>query len=168
MSELTELRLRLRLTGFSPLPVMGKAPPMEGWPDKIKAEPEEIALWEKLWHYAVSTGILCRYTPCLDIDIYDKDAADAVEELVRDRWEELGNILVRTGMAPKRAILFRTDDPFKKIQNVLIRPNGVSEEKIDFLGDGQQVVCFGIHEKIGKPYSWFGGEPGLVRREALP
>ena len=39
----------------------------------------------------------------------------AIEELVRERYEERGYVPVRIGKPPKRAIPFRTDEPFTKI-----------------------------------------------------
>ena len=108
--------------------------------------------------------------PCVDIDILNPEAAEAAEALIRERYEERGYILVRIGLAPKRAVLFRTDEPFKKIQVILIAPNGPNgkDEKIEFLGDGQQLACFGIHPDTKQPYSWHGGEPGAIAREDLP
>src|SRR5262249_48237194 len=43
-----------------------------------------------------------------------------------------------------------------------------AEEKIELLADGQQFVTSGIHPDTGKPYSWFGGEPGKIKHEDLP
>ena len=97
----------------------------------------------------------------------NQEAAEAVEALARDRFEEKGYILLRIGKAPKRAILFRTDAPFKKIQEFLISPDG-SKEKIELLGDGQQLIVDGIHPDTGKPYAWFGGKPTETKREDLP
>jgi hypothetical protein len=78
-----------------------------------------------------------------------------------------GIILTRTGRYPKRAIPFRTDEPFKKITVTLIAPDG-NEEKIEFPGDGQYLACFGIHPDTGQPYTWRGGAPGEIARDALP
>src|SRR5262249_21191230 len=89
------------------------------------------------------------------------------EDLVRERFEERGTISVRIGLPPKRAILFRTLEPFAKIRSDLVAPNG-SQEKIEFLGDGQQLACFGIHPDTKQPYRWHGGEPGQIRRDDLP
>jgi len=117
---------------------------------------------------AGGTGLLAKATPAIDIDILVPDAAGAVEQLVRDRFDEHGKILVRIGKAPKRAIPFWTDTPFKKITANLIAPDGLKCQKIEFLGDGQQFVAFGIHPETGKPFEWFGGEPGEVTRDELP
>jgi hypothetical protein len=74
---------------------------------------DEIRLWGKLFPDAHNTGVLTRITPCFDIDILNPGAAEAVEGLIRERVEERGPVLVRIGKAPKRAVLLRTDEPFK-------------------------------------------------------
>jgi hypothetical protein len=77
-------------------------------------------------------------------------------------------VLIRTGQAPKRAILLRTNTPFKKIIGKVIAPNRDTDQKIELLADGQQLVVFGTHPKTGKPYSWSGGDPGSIKHEDLP
>src|SRR5262249_32771734 len=75
------------------------------------------------------------------------------------------------GLPPKRAILFRTEEPFDKITINLIAANVKADakpEKIEFLGDGQQLVVAGIHPDTKQPYRWHGGEPGQVKLEELP
>ena len=75
---------------------------------------------------------------------------------------------MRIGKAPKRAVLFRTDVPFKKLTLALVAPDGDTRQKIEILGDGQQVVVHGIHPETEKPYSWHGGEPWEIAVEDLP
>jgi Bifunctional DNA primase/polymerase, N-terminal len=166
--EVAELRRRLRAAGFSPLPISGKRPPIAEWQTKLDVTADEIALWSSTYRDAASTGVLTRHVPVLDIDILFEEAAEAVEMLIRERFEEGGRVLVRVGRAPKRAIPFRTDGPFKKITANLTAPNGSEGEKIELLCDGQQLVAFGVHPDIGKPYRWFGGEPGEIKRADLP
>ena len=125
-------------------------------------------MWGRTWPDAINTGILTRTTPTLDADILNEDAAVAIEELVREHYEEAGYVLMRIGRPPKRAFLFRTDEPFAKIVINFVARNGGEPEKLEFLGDGQQVVVAGIHPDTHKPYSWFGGEPGPIAREDLP
>jgi hypothetical protein len=140
---------------------------MEQWPAKLDVTRAEVELWEKSFPYATNTGLLTRDMPVLDTDILGPEAAEAIEMLARSRFEEHGRILVRIGQAPKRAIPFRTNRPFKKLSVNLIAPNG-KEEKIELLADGQQVVAFGVHPQTGQPFTWFGGEPGTVTRNELP
>jgi hypothetical protein len=170
MDSATELRLGLHRSGYSPLPIMGKAPPLKNWQDKLESSPAEIEIWGKTFAYAESTGILTARTPAFDIDIRNPDAAQAVEDLMRERLESReGELLIRFGKRPKRAILFQTDRPFGKIQVTLNAPDGSTDQKLEFLGNGQQVVIFGIHPDTKAPYSWHGGrEPGAIPRDALP
>ncbi|MCA1469795.1 AAA family ATPase [Bradyrhizobium sp. IC3195] len=164
----SEVRKKLRTAGFSPLPIVGKRPPMEKWETKHDVNVDEIMLWDQIYPSARSTGILTSLAPTLDIDILNEEAAEAVEDLVRKRYEDRGRVLVRIGRAPKRAIPFRTERPFKKIEAKLIAPNGETAEKIELLADGQQVLCFGSHPETNRPYLWFGGQPGDIRRDELP
>ena len=110
---------------------------------------------------------MTRLAPAIDIDLLDEAAAIAVEELARERFEEHGYFLVRIGRPPKRAILLRTDEPFKKIMRELIAPNGTTG-KLEILCDGQQLVVAGIHPETRRPYCWHGGEPGKTTRKELP
>jgi putative DNA primase/helicase len=166
-SDIVVLRQRLRVAGFAPLPCVGKHPIPKAWQFKTETNDAEIELWGKAYPNASNTGVLCRTVPTLDIDILDPEAADAVEELVHERFEDRGALLIRIGKAPKRAILFRCETPFKKRAIKLIAPNG-SEQKLEFLGDGQQVIVAGIHPDTEQPYRWHGGDPGTMTREALP
>jgi AAA domain/Bifunctional DNA primase/polymerase, N-terminal len=164
----TARRLRLLENGYAPLPIDGKRPPLKDWQKKTATNAAEIELWEKVHPSATNTGILTQLTPTLDIDITNPEAAEAIEALARERFEERGFVLVRTGQAPKRAILLRTDTPFKKITGTVVAPKGDTDQKIELLANGQQVVVFGTHPKTGKPYSWFGGEPTSIRHDELP
>jgi hypothetical protein len=164
----TNLRLQLRVAGFSPIPVEGKAPYMDGWQQKLDTSEAEIRLWPKVWHLAENTGILAKYSPGDDIDITDEDAADAVEHLAREHFEERGRITTRIGAWPKRLIPLRTDEPFTKLIRSFRAPDG-TRHKIEILGDGQHWVCNGTHPGTGTPYRWTNGEPGRdFAREDLP
>ena len=168
LAAATVIRRQLCDAGFMPTPVGGKRPVLTGWQNKTQTNPDEIELWAGLYPHAVNTGILTRSTPALDIDVLDPDAADAVEELIRERCGERGRISVRFGRAPKRAVLFRTDTPFRKVLARLTAPNGDDKQQLEFLGDGQQLVARGIHPDTGRPYRWHGGRPGDVHRDELP
>jgi hypothetical protein len=175
---LTAQRERVRDAGFSPIPVTGKRPAVPEWQQKTRATDDEMETWEP----HKGTGLLTRLMPALDVDIYNPEAAKAVEELVRKRFEGRGNVLVRIGNEPKFAIPFRTSTPFKKITATLITPEddltavyrrrGDSfrpvDQKIELLCDGQQLVAFGIHPETRKSYRWINGEPGEVRHDELP
>jgi hypothetical protein len=164
----TKLRLKLTAAGFCPLPLVGKRPVLEEWQKRIDASTGDIEIWSKLFPQALNTGALTRLMPALDIDIKNPEAADAVEQLVRERFEDGGYILTRFGQPPKRAIPFRTNTPFSKIATGLVAPDGSTDQKLELLCNGQQLVVAGIHPDTGKPYAWFGGEPGTIKLEELP
>jgi hypothetical protein len=164
------IRRELMIAGFAPLPITPatKAPPLKGWQTKHQTNDDEIALWSRTFPRDTSTGILTRTVPALDVDILNPDAAKAVEELVREHYQEGGLIAVRIGLPPKRAVLFRVNDPFAKYAVTLVPPDGGADEKVEFLCDGQQLVVDGIHPKTGEPYAWFGAEIGQFHRDDLP
>jgi len=176
-SEASTRRRALVAAGFTPLPLFGKTPPafgkngakkgLGGWQHLENVTAEQIDGWTRDWPDASNTGILTNYTPALDLDLLNEEAAIAAEDLVRARFEERGTVLVRIGRAPKRAIVFRTEAPFPKILASITAPNGVAE-KLEFLGDGQQLVVAGTHPDTKQPYRWHGGELGSIRRDDLP
>ena len=68
----------------------------------------------------------------------------------------------RIGRPPKRAILSFKEDPFKKLTTLFTATNGADPEKIEFLGDGQQVVAQ-IHPDTQAEYLWDdGGDPTTI------
>src|SRR6516162_129246 len=118
-----EVRRLLHHGGYIPIPCRGKIPVVPRWQKRTETNDQELELWSRMFPDATNTGVLCATVPCVDIDILNPEAAEAAEALIRERYEERGYILVRIGLAPKRAVLFRTDEPFKKIQVILIEPN---------------------------------------------
>jgi hypothetical protein len=161
-------RQQLRLNGYLPLPLYGKAPVLKEWQKLTVISHAMIELWDKIFPDAHNTGCLTRWMPTLDLDIFCEPATIAIEELVREHFSESGYVLVRIGNPPKRAIRFRTNTPFKKITINLIAPDGSKGQKIEFLGDGQQIVVDGIHPETKRPYTWFGGVPWNVPHAELP
>src|SRR5262249_35463932 len=143
-SEVTQLRLRMRANGYDPIPVMGKRALLENWPSKVNISEAEILTWETEHPDWSNTGLLTARMPTIDSDIRDPGAAEAVERLARDHFDERGKILVRIGEAPKRAILCRTQQPFRKRRSDFLAPNGQAHH-IEILGVGQQIVGAGEH-----------------------
>ena len=82
--------------------------------------------------------------------------------------------MVRFGRRPKRAILCRTTEPFKKIKvefdSFFTDPDTgeIKHDAIEILGDGQQLACFGEHPDTKQPYEWVGGSPVYVPASDLP
>ena len=160
-------RIDLLRAGYSPLPADGKKPVLAAWPSKHDTNQGEIELWDKRYPDATNTGVLTKFTPAIDIDVTLLPAAEAIEKLAREGFEERGVILVRIGNPPKRAILLRTDEPFEKLSREFVAPDG-SKHKIEVLCDGQQVIVDGIHPDTQQPYTWEGGAPWELPRADLP
>jgi hypothetical protein len=164
LDRATVYRKKLLAAGYLPIPVNGKAPPIQGWSD-IQATDALIDRWADQYASATNTGIITANTPAIDIDVLDPAVADEVHRLVK---QMIGTSAVRTGLAPKRALLFRTDTPFKKRDATYTSPDGLTH-KVEILGWGQQIVVHGIHPTTREPYTWHGGEPGPdLKRDALP
>jgi putative DNA primase/helicase len=168
-----DIRLRLREAGYSPIPVNGKEPVFKGWQRKLDATADEIASWDTKYPSARNTGILARDTAAIDIDLlHYPEAADAVEEMVRERFGSRGKILVRFGQRPKRLIPLRADALFKKKKVVFVDVKTPPGDKakppaIEILGDGQQFVADGIHPDTEQPYDWRNGSLIEVKRHEL-
>jgi hypothetical protein len=168
VSSATEVRIQLLRAGFAPLPADGKKVFLEGWSAKTNTNECEIRLWEKVYPHWTNTSVLTKFTPAIDIDITNPEATDAVEDLARERFSERGRFMVRFGKAPKRAVLFRTAAPFGKIATTFTAAGGATSQRVEVLGDGQQIVVDGIHPDTRAPYRWHGGQPGEVPRRDLP
>ena len=121
--------------GYVPIPLDGKKPMLNNWQNTLASKD----ILEKWANIGPNTGMLTRHTPVLDIDILDEVAAQMVEAIARQCLEDVGQVIIRIGLPPKRAILLRTDKPFKKIIRKLTAPDGTSH-KIEVLGDGQQLA----------------------------
>jgi hypothetical protein len=160
----TACRRCLFAAGYSPLPVNGKAPPVPGWQD-IVATNDIISAWEDKYPDATNTGILTGNTPAIDIDVLDPAIADELQQIAE---RMIGTSPIRIGQAPKRAMLFRTDEPFDKVSTPIFTSPGDRTHKVEILGRGQQIVVYGIHPDTHSPYTWQGGEPGpQLERDAL-
>jgi hypothetical protein len=142
-----EIRKALLHNGHLPIPVQGKRPLLPNW-QNLSPNEEMIDGWGETGD---GTGLLCKRTAALDIDVDDERAVQLLLELVRKVFK--GLILERYGRAPKCAVPMYVPTPFKKIIRKLTAPDGKTH-KIEFLCDGQQFVVSGTHPDTGSPYSW--------------
>ena len=180
MTDAHALRLQLLQAGYLVIPLFGKEPPiygknnpkkgLGGWQKITVVTPKMLDMWAKTWPDATNTGCLTRLTPTLDGDILDEAAANACKQFIRDRYEDAGYVLFRTGKPPKFAVPFRTnfDEVFKKYVVNLIAPDGSEGQKIELLADGEQVVVAGEHPDTKQPYRWSNGGLEQVKHEDLP
>jgi Bifunctional DNA primase/polymerase, N-terminal len=167
MTDTADIRCALLAAGFLPLPLRGKKPAFDEWQKKLQTNDAEIRLWGSMWPNATNTGILTKFTPAIDIDIMVPDAAAATEELVREWFGEHGNILVRFGKVPKRAVLLRTDEPFKKIVGLFTAPDG-SEQKSRFSGTDNRSLSPAFIRTFTSPIRGMGANRGRRRASSCP
>ena len=91
----------------------------------------------------------------LDIDADDPGRA---HEMTASVTRRLGETLVRVGRWPRRLLVYRAAQPFRKL----------ACSGCEVLAQGQQLVAFGLHQKTGQPYAWLGDSPLDVACDALP
>lgn len=166
--------------GYDIIPIRRghKAPPGDNW-QKTKATPKLLREWLDGPQKRSGVGVLTRRTPMVDLDILDEEVALAMERFVQERF---GPAPVRIGMAPKRGLVFRTDEPFAKINSPTFEdewgdPNAATSgsgkpvghlRKVEILGDGQQFVAYHIHPDTGQPYRWIDKGIASIPWEDLP
>jgi hypothetical protein len=164
-----EIRLAMWRNGYPPIPCAGKKPVLSEWQKHHKTNEQEIRLWDKIFPYDSNTGCLTSDAPTFDVDITDRTACRVVFDYVKAQFEERGVVLCRIGNAPKFAVPFRTNTPFKKIKEEIVSPSG-EVMKFEFLGDGQQFIAFGLNPDSKTDYYWLpkGQSPTSVPQTALP
>ncbi len=111
-------------------------------------------------------GIKTRKTPAVDVDCYDRET---VEHMKRFVIALCGPTLERVGLAPKTLLVYRTTEPFRKIQSAQYYDDEQRMVKLEVLGDGQQFVAFHTHPETGEPYRWLDKRaPHVVPAADLP
>ena len=102
---------------------------------------------------ACSVSVLTEFTPAVDIDIYDRELAEAMHDFI---YKIVGNVdgPVRYGLYPKRLLVFRADQTFKKFTSKGYEDSNGKLNRIEVLGKGQQFIAYGIHPESKKPYQW--------------
>lgn len=138
--------------GYTVVPIQQgkKAPGFEGW-QKAKATKDQVRSWLEDGFKNAGVGILTKFTCAIDIDCLDEPTA-----LKFEKWcvENIGAAPTRIGKAPKRLLLYRTTEPFRKRRSAVYVDEWGDKQLIEVLGDGQQFVAFHIHPDTLKPYVW--------------
>jgi len=94
-------------------------------------------------------GLRAGHYPGLDIDSLNPTIVEKVKELA---FEILGPAPVRVGKAPKSLLMYRTAEPFTRMQIMLVSDD--TQHLIELLADGQQYLVAGIHASTLRPYTW--------------
>lgn len=142
-----------------------KRPPFTAW-EKIRADHAQLTDWIDDGYGSCGVGIIASDTPAIDLDIRDKAVAQQME-----RWihENIADAPVRIGNPPKRLLMFKTDEPFRKMKSSVFVDEFDDEHAVEILGDGQQFVAYHVHPDTNEPYQWNGnGDPLTVDYDDLP
>lgn len=172
---LTSLRLRLLANGYMPVPVLrpdaqhdgaGKAVLLKGWRRGGFTE-ADIQGWRSgSCRRDTNTGLLCGKLVGVDIDV-------PVLDLARRIGEHAGTALaatplIRIGNAPKLLLCYRAETPLPKLATPeLFLPDG-TKVQVEVMGDGQQVVAYGVHPVTRREYEWPESGPDVVPLDELP
>ena len=168
MDKAYACRLALCAGGYVPIPLNGKRPVNTAWQSDVAPDEPEIASWKTTCGNAFNTGILTKWTPAIDIDVTDGVVANAIADRAAELIDEDAPMAVRFGKHPKRAILFRTDEPFDKIRTCDFVSLDGATHHVEILCNGQQLAAFGRHPETGNEYEWPNGAPGSIRQSELP
>lgn len=169
MAKFYETSVKLLERGYQVVPIRAglKRPSGEetaGWADRTYDE-KMLKRLSLNGYKDGNIGINARHTPAVDLDIYDESMADEMEGWLLDNY---GETCVRVGMAPKRLLVYRTDQPFRKLQSTWRDQDGVNH-KLEILGSGQQFIAYGVHPDTQKPYVWTSlDDPLSLPVEDLP
>lgn len=109
--------------------------------------PAEVQQWQKA---KANVGLRATHFPGVDIDCTNLALSNVIRGLA---LAFLGMAPERIGRAPKRLLIYRTKEPFRRMRLWIKEPNG-TKQLIEVLGEGQQYVVAGIHPVTGKPYEW--------------
>ncbi|WP_234834526.1 bifunctional DNA primase/polymerase [Sinorhizobium meliloti] len=160
-----ELRLTLFRNGYSPVLARGKISDVAGWRTPVTSA-EEVAQLTAANPTYKNTGILCGSVVAVDIDAQDPDTAAGLTEIA-ERLPGADIAIRRVGKAPKVMLLFRATEIRKKSSTAEYTVNGLKCQ-VEVMGDGQQIVAFGIHPETQRPYEWLGPSPLDVPLADLP
>ena len=154
--------------GYNITPILRgeKRPFIDGW-QKITADQRMLRTWLDDDKGDCGVGIVTAHTPAVDIDCLDDDIA---AEMLAWIEEEYGvSEPLRYGKRPKALLLFRVDEPFRKLKSsVWEDPDFGLTHAVEVLGEGQQFVAFGMHKDTKRPYEWVGKSPLDIPVSDLP
>lgn len=151
---LAEKGIQILRNGYNVVPIMPgqKFPVRKDFLTHVTTT-KDIEKWKTNGHARDGIGITTATTPTVDIDTLDRDCARHMHQWV---YENIGVGLTKIGQPPKRAILFRSINTFRKLSSPVFYSSGDVKNQIEILGDGQQTVCFHVHPDTRKPYFWLG------------
>lgn len=105
-----------------------------------------------------NVGLKADRFPGVDIDCTDEALAAIIQDVA---LATLGPAPIRTGRAPKRLLMYRTEEPFGRMR-LFIEREGVSH-MVEVLGKGQQYLVHGTHPITQQSYLWDRAVPRAAK-----
>jgi hypothetical protein len=173
---------KLVAQGYEPVALVGKQALGPGWtsrPNTVAAlAAERAALGPSACNTGLRTGRLCVW----DVDLLAPEHAAAVKEAI---FAAAGPTMMERVGSKGMALCYRNETPITKLtitgehkslkhptKKLALRVEGTGGQievpaplpfKVEVLGVGQQLACYGIHPETGRPFTWttaeFGNEP---------
>lgn len=171
-----DLRAQLVANGYSPLPNVGKACYLEGWP-KVEITPEVLARWSRRHSRFQDTGLRVENgLAVIDLDIDEEAGLTMAAEAIEKAFPQLkAGALVRYGKGMKEGWFCRTAEPFGRIHTFRFWAPGKTDPDVDTAhcveifggGSPRQFGAFGAHtrDKAGDivvEYGWAEGKSPLT------
>lgn len=174
-TTLEQVGQKLVRHGYNIIPVKpnSKRPSVDNWTE-LHADSRQVSKWVESGMRDHGVGITTLRTPIVDIDVYDDEIAEQIEN-----WcvENIGEAPVRVGLHPKRALLYRVNEPFKKVLSRTFFNEWDERCRVEIQSDGQHFVAYGIHPDTRAPYRWETDEtplntpvadlPAITREQAV-
>lgn len=127
------------LNGYNVYPVRPRTKGIyeDDWQTSV-ADANKVAQWIEERPKA-GISIITGTVIAIDVDVYDKSAADAVINLA---FSQLGDTIYRVGERPKALLVYRVVEPIAKItSDSYDTGSGRKPSRVEVLGKGQQFVA---------------------------
>lgn len=163
---LEEFGVRIADNGYEVIPILPgeKRPYGKRW-QTYDGSAEGVQDWIKDGKGSFGCGIKTRRNPAVDIDVHTPAVVEEIRDMV---FAITGETLRRVGLPPKELLVFRTDEPFPKVDSGFWIDDKGRTVKCEILADGQQFVAAHIHPDTGKPYQWIGKSVLNTESKDLP
>lgn len=163
-----QVRERMVSLGWAAIPIMaaegtkkgaGKRPLFKDW-DAFAAygaslpTRDDLRTWNAKAFAAPGTGIAGGRVLVIDLDFSDPSLIDMFRGFALECLGETP--FVRVGRAPRCALVYVAAEP---IPSHAYKVEGENGEGLDIIGEGKQLVAFGIHPVTRRPYVWEGETP---------
>lgn len=127
----------------------------------VVTTPHIIAQWLANGHADAGVGIVTGKVSFVDCDTPSAESAVHMREWIENN---IGFAPIRVGNPPKFGMMYRSENPFRKIASKTWIGDNDKEYRVEVLGIGQQFVSNHIHPDTGKPYRWSRNDNPLVTK----